>query len=208
MTKRIANTVVQSMRSPYKAYRSPFGPQYVFFFSLDAIRGIGVRGEWVDGFGCGLGIVGGSCGKRRISCDALSTDDYTTMGIGEIQRAPGYNRARGGITQHNPHPRRSSASPPLRHTPTHIYTHTHATNIPQLIANPAHRYTIPKNYHGLTLNQAAKYGVLAAGFGGVAGFFALFFFAEVPKVRDDIMKKIPVLDKFFTHEIPPEDNPF
>jgi hypothetical protein len=51
-------------------------------------------------------------------------------------------------------------------------------------------------------------GVLAAGFGGVAGFFALFFFAEVPKVRDDIMKKIPVLDKFFTNEIPPEDNPF
>lgn len=50
--------------------------------------------------------------------------------------------------------------------------------------------------------------MLAAGFGGVAGFFALFFFAEVPKVRDDIMKKIPVLDKFFTHEIPPEDNPF
>merc|ERR1712137_1508028 len=56
------------------------------------------------------------------------------------------------------------------------------------------QYTIPKNYHGLTLNQAAKYGVLAAG------FFALFFFAEVPKVRDDIMKKIPVLDKFFTNE--------
>lgn len=51
-------------------------------------------------------------------------------------------------------------------------------------------------------------GGLAAGFGGVAGFFALFFFAEVPKVRDDIMKKIPILDKFFTHEIPPEDNPF
>ncbi|KAI4682906.1 hypothetical protein J4E81_009530 [Alternaria sp. BMP 2799] len=70
------------------------------------------------------------------------------------------------------------------------------------------QYTIPKNYHGLTLKQAAKYGGLAAGFGGVAGFFALFFFAEVPKVRDDIMKKIPILDKFFTVEIPPEDNPF
>jgi hypothetical protein len=51
-------------------------------------------------------------------------------------------------------------------------------------------------------------GVLAAGFGGAAGFFALFFFAEVPKVRDDIMKKIPILDKFFTVEIAPEDNPF
>ncbi|EUC36295.1 hypothetical protein COCCADRAFT_88618 [Bipolaris zeicola 26-R-13] len=70
------------------------------------------------------------------------------------------------------------------------------------------QYTIPKNYHGITVGTVARYGTLAAGFGGVAGFFALFFFAEVPKVRDDIMKKIPVLDKFFTHEIPPEDNPF
>lgn len=51
-------------------------------------------------------------------------------------------------------------------------------------------------------------GTLAAGFGGVAGFFALFFFAEVPKVRDDIMKKIPILDAYFTKEIAPEDNPF
>ncbi|KNG50406.1 cytochrome b-c1 complex subunit 10 [Stemphylium lycopersici] len=75
-------------------------------------------------------------------------------------------------------------------------------------ADRRRRYTIAKNYHGLTVGTAAKYGALAAGFGGVAGFFALFFFAEVPKVRDDIMKKIPVLDKFFTHEIPPEDNPF
>lgn len=51
-------------------------------------------------------------------------------------------------------------------------------------------------------------GILAGGFGGVAGFFALFFFAEVPKVRDDIMKKVPVLSSFFTKEIAPEDNPF
>lgn len=44
--------------------------------------------------------------------------------------------------------------------------------------------------------------------GGALGFAALWFFAEVPKVRDDIFKKIPVLDKFFTKEIAPEDNPF
>jgi hypothetical protein len=31
MTKEEANVWRQSMRSPYKAYRSPFGPQYVFF---------------------------------------------------------------------------------------------------------------------------------------------------------------------------------
>lgn len=48
---------------------------------------------------------------------------------------------------------------------------------------------------------------MAAGFGGVAGFFALFFFAEVPKVRDDIMMRTP-LGSFFKKEIAPEDNPF
>lgn len=51
-------------------------------------------------------------------------------------------------------------------------------------------------------------GILAGGFGGVAGFFALFFFAEVPRVREDIMKKVPVLGSYFNVEIPPEDNPF
>jgi len=57
--------------------------------------------------------------------------------------------------------------------------------------------------HTLTTHS----GTLAAGFGGVAGFFALFFFAEVPKVRDDIMMRTP-LGPFFKKEIAPEDNPF
>ncbi|EAT91215.1 hypothetical protein HBI56_017500 [Parastagonospora nodorum] len=70
------------------------------------------------------------------------------------------------------------------------------------------QYTIPRNYHGITAKHAMKAGVLAAGFGGAAGFFALFFFAEVPRVREDIMKKIPVVGSYFNVEIPPEDNPF
>ena len=37
---------------------------------------------------------------------------------------------------------------------------------------------------------------------------ALFFFAEVPKVRDDIMLKVPFLADYFKKEVPPEDNPF
>jgi len=48
----------------------------------------------------------------------------------------------------------------------------------------------------------------AALFGGVAGFAALFFFAEVPKVRTDIMMKIPVIGDYFVKDIAPEDNPF
>ncbi|KAJ4287552.1 hypothetical protein N0V90_012255 [Kalmusia sp. IMI 367209] len=70
------------------------------------------------------------------------------------------------------------------------------------------QYKIARNFHGFTANHAIKYGTLAAGFGGVAGFFALFFFAEVPRVRKDIMQKVPILGDYFIQEIAPEDNPF
>jgi hypothetical protein len=69
------------------------------------------------------------------------------------------------------------------------------------------QYTTQPHFHGITVRTLMKAGVLAGGFGGVAGFFALFFFAEVPKVRDDIMMKTP-LASFFKKEVAPEDNPF
>ncbi|PVH99621.1 hypothetical protein DM02DRAFT_672513 [Periconia macrospinosa] len=70
------------------------------------------------------------------------------------------------------------------------------------------QYKIQPNFHGITTRHLYKYGSLAAGFGGVAGFFALFFFSEVPRVREDIMRKVPILGDYFIREIPPEDNPF
>ncbi|KAK4982879.1 hypothetical protein LTR66_009051 [Elasticomyces elasticus] len=51
-------------------------------------------------------------------------------------------------------------------------------------------------------------GITASGFGAAAGIFALFFFSDVPKVRKDIMVKLPVVGEHFVKEIPPEDNPF
>lgn len=51
-------------------------------------------------------------------------------------------------------------------------------------------------------------GATAGGFGAVAGIFALFFFGQVPKVRDDILGKMPLIGSYFHVEIPPEDNPF
>jgi len=48
----------------------------------------------------------------------------------------------------------------------------------------------------------------AAGFGAVAGVFAIFFFSDIPKVRKDILMNIPVLGDYFVKEIAPEDNPF
>jgi hypothetical protein len=49
---------------------------------------------------------------------------------------------------------------------------------------------------------------MAASFAAATGIFALFFFAEVPRVRIDIVEKIPVIGSYFKKEIPPEDNPF
>lgn len=46
------------------------------------------------------------------------------------------------------------------------------------------------------------------GFGAVAGIFALFFFGEVPKVRQDILSKVPIIGDYWVHEVAPEDNPF
>ena len=47
-----------------------------------------------------------------------------------------------------------------------------------------------------------------AGMGVAAGTFAVFFFGEVPKVRTDILQKIPGIGIYFVREVPPEDNPF
>ena len=49
---------------------------------------------------------------------------------------------------------------------------------------------------------------MAAGFGVAAGTFAIMFFDAVPKVKEDILKKVPFLASFYTTEIAPEDNPF
>ncbi|KAI5240302.1 hypothetical protein E4T43_06212 [Aureobasidium subglaciale] len=72
----------------------------------------------------------------------------------------------------------------------------------------ASSYKIGKNFHGIDLHRARIFGTTAAGFGAVAGIFALFFFADIPRVRKDIMQKIPILGDHFVREIAPEDNPF
>ncbi|KAL8964189.1 MAG: hypothetical protein Q9197_006995, partial [Variospora fuerteventurae] len=46
----------------------------------------------------------------------------------------------------------------------------------------------------------------AGSFGVVGAVFALQFFADVPKVRTDIMQKLPVVGDYFIREIPPSDN--
>jgi hypothetical protein len=64
------------------------------------------------------------------------------------------------------------------------------------------------NFWGLSAPKAFRYGTIATGFGVSAGIFALFFLGEVPRVRNDILSKVPVIGDYFIREIPPEDNPF
>ena len=72
----------------------------------------------------------------------------------------------------------------------------------------ARRTTHLRNFWGLSYPKAIAYGTVFAGFGVSAGIFALFFFGEVPKVRNDILVKIPVIGDYWVREVPPEDNPF
>ncbi|TQB68505.1 hypothetical protein MPDQ_003354 [Monascus purpureus] len=51
-------------------------------------------------------------------------------------------------------------------------------------------------------------GSVLSGFGVAAGVFALFFFGDVPRVRVDILQRIPVVGGYWKREIAPEDNPF
>ncbi|KAI0995510.1 hypothetical protein K3495_g12669 [Podosphaera aphanis] len=70
------------------------------------------------------------------------------------------------------------------------------------------KYTVQPNIAGFTIKQATRLGMTLGAFGGVAGFFALFFLGGVPRVKHDILEKIPGIGKYFVNEIPPSDNPF
>jgi hypothetical protein len=49
-------------------------------------------------------------------------------------------------------------------------------------------------------------GTLAASFGVFAGTAALFMLGEVPRVRRDILQRVPGLDTYYDRRIAPEDN--
>ncbi|KAJ5081709.1 hypothetical protein NUU61_009973 [Penicillium alfredii] len=72
----------------------------------------------------------------------------------------------------------------------------------------APKYYTPRNVNGLGFGDAFRIGTLAGSFGVAAGTFALFFFGEIPRVRKDILQKVPFLDTYFDRTIAPEDNPF
>ncbi|KAL2003779.1 hypothetical protein VTN02DRAFT_2273 [Thermoascus thermophilus] len=72
----------------------------------------------------------------------------------------------------------------------------------------APKYYTPPHIAGVNLKRGLRYGAISAGFGVSTVVFCLFFFGDVPRVRQDILQKIPVLGEHWNRTIPPEDNPF
>ncbi|KAI2607230.1 ubiquinol-cytochrome-c reductase complex subunit-domain-containing protein [Hypoxylon fragiforme] len=70
------------------------------------------------------------------------------------------------------------------------------------------KYHYQPNIAGWTVKEFANLGFKAGAFGGVA-FFALIFYASgIPRVKKDILQKIPIIGEHFVTVIPPSDNPF
>ncbi|KAH8201238.1 hypothetical protein TruAng_004628 [Truncatella angustata] len=73
----------------------------------------------------------------------------------------------------------------------------------------------PKQLTGLShgtgdkpANTCTNSGFKAGAFGGVALFAVIFYASGIPRVQDDILKKIPGLSAFYDRSVPASDNPF
>ncbi|KAI2624763.1 ubiquinol-cytochrome-c reductase complex subunit-domain-containing protein [Xylaria nigripes] len=70
------------------------------------------------------------------------------------------------------------------------------------------KYNFQPNVAGWTIKQMTSIGMKAGAFGGVALFAVIFFASGIPRVREDILQKLPFIGHRFIHKIPASDNPF
>ncbi|KJZ79958.1 hypothetical protein HIM_00672 [Hirsutella minnesotensis 3608] len=71
------------------------------------------------------------------------------------------------------------------------------------------KYQFQPNYHGWNKVSFTRMGFRTALFGGAAGVIAIYFVSGVPRVRQDILQKVPFVGHMFVkEEVPASDNPF
>ncbi|GAW26014.1 putative alpha- glucosyltransferase alg-10 protein [Rosellinia necatrix] len=70
------------------------------------------------------------------------------------------------------------------------------------------KYHYQPNVAGWSVGQLTKLGVTSGAFGGVALFAVIFFASGIPRVKTDILQKVPFIGNHFINEIPASDNPF
>ncbi|RKU47276.1 hypothetical protein DL546_009101 [Coniochaeta pulveracea] len=71
---------------------------------------------------------------------------------------------------------------------------------------PKYHYT--PNVAGVSFGQLAKFGVKTGYFGVVALGAVIYYASGVPRVKTDIMSKLPFIGDRFVTNIPASDNPF
>ncbi|KAI1470562.1 ubiquinol-cytochrome-c reductase complex subunit-domain-containing protein [Daldinia caldariorum] len=85
---------------------------------------------------------------------------------------------------------------------------------PVLREYPSYKSPYGPKYHyqphvgGYTFKQIARLGLRASAFGGVALFGVIYYASGIPRVKKDILQKIPFLGGYFIDHVPASDNPF
>ncbi|KAF4509064.1 hypothetical protein G6O67_005370 [Ophiocordyceps sinensis] len=71
------------------------------------------------------------------------------------------------------------------------------------------KYHYQLNLKGMNKTALTRLGFRTALFGGAAGVAALLFVSGIPRVRQDVLQKVPFLGNLFIkEEVPASDNPF
>lgn len=71
------------------------------------------------------------------------------------------------------------------------------------------RYQYQPNIGGWNRTAILRVSVRLGLYGGAAGVAALLFTSGIPRIRVDIMERIPFVGHFFVKEpVDPADNPF
>ncbi|KAJ8053371.1 ubiquinol-cytochrome-c reductase complex subunit-domain-containing protein [Yarrowia lipolytica] len=69
-------------------------------------------------------------------------------------------------------------------------------------------YKIVPHFLGFNIPTVSKWIPIFGIWGAAAGIGALFLIEGVPRTRQDILSKIPIIGEHWIREIPASDNPF
>ncbi|KAK3352263.1 ubiquinol-cytochrome-c reductase complex subunit-domain-containing protein [Lasiosphaeria hispida] len=75
-------------------------------------------------------------------------------------------------------------------------------------SNYGPKYTFQPHVGTITPKSLFRFGVKAGAFGGVALFAVIFLTSGIPKIQDDILKKVPFLKNSYDRSVPASDSPF
>ncbi|KAK0629590.1 ubiquinol-cytochrome-c reductase complex subunit-domain-containing protein [Bombardia bombarda] len=70
------------------------------------------------------------------------------------------------------------------------------------------KYHYIPNFGGITAQSLFRFVPTAAGFGSVALVAVLFLTSGIPRIQNDILKKLPFVTPYYEKNIPASDNPF